>query len=352
MPRIRSLTVLTAALVALAACGEPTTLPTTLEPLEMQEDVAISEAAFDYPATQALGDLGWAIDEALLAAGGLAVRIPAAMVREGPAAPMERHRDRIALMVTEDLAAAIPITLWGKTMVWDPVADYYIVSDLTGAPAGGVRFVLYEAEADSYFPVLPLVARGYADITRESSGNSLIARVAVYSLSDVKVMEYTASVGGTTTVPTFSVAGVAGVGTNRLTFSLDVGVNLLTGNVTTTWRTEIAARGLASRVQLGVGETSVTMGAVMQRSLRKVEMGGTLSIANGGTVTVKVGNRTFASIVIGGGENPTVTITDRNGAPLTAEEEDTLVAIFEWFSAAFDLPDALLAPVYTVLDVE
>ena len=354
MLRSRTLPALAAALFifALSACGEPTALPTTLEPLEMQEDVAISEAAFAYPATQALGDLGWAIDETLLAFGGLAARIPAAIVREGPTTPMERHRERIALLATADEAAAIPITLWGKTLVWDPIADYYDVSDLTGAPPSGVRFVLYEAEADSYFPVLPLVEAGYVDITRESSGGSPMARVAVYSLTDLKVMEYTATTGGTTTVPTFSVEGFAGVGTNRSTFTLTVGVNLLTDNVTTVWRSEIAARGLSTRVQLGVGQSAVTMGGVMQRALRKVEMGGTLSFANGGTLTVKVGNRTFGRVIIGGGQNPSVTVTDNNGAPLTAEEEDTLVAIFAWFSAAFDIPDALLAPVYTVLDVE
>ena len=45
-------------------------------------------------------------------------------------------------------------------------------TDRTGAPANGVRFLLYAVDPVTFQPVEPLVEAGYVDITDLSGGNT------------------------------------------------------------------------------------------------------------------------------------------------------------------------------------
>jgi hypothetical protein len=351
--RLRSAAALLAAALLVTACGEETPLPTTIDPVATQADIDAAEAALEVPEVESLAGLGYAIDDAMIAAGGGAAvaTLPAQVIEEGPVPvhSLDRFRARVIDMSGGETANTIPLLVLGKTFVWNPETDEYeIDADLTGAPANGVRFRLYEVD-EFGLPVEPLVWVGYVDMSRTTEGNSTIGNVGLFTAAGVQVMDYTVTVTGTASVTTFSVDGFVGAGAGQLTFELTTGVSLTTGNVTLTWRTAIPSRGLSTRVQLAIGETSVTIGALMRSGLRKVEIGGTLSDASGGTLNVEVGDRLFAVITLD--ELGTGTIEDENGAPLTAEDEAALWAIFEWFESAFLVPDILLAPLFTILDL-
>lgn len=356
--RFRTTAALTAAVLALAACGESDPLPTTFEPAELEADVLASEAAFSDDATSSLLDLGLYIDNAILSAGGVAITAQAALVMDGAQevsaklVPSLRLAERSRSIVNEEMAAAIPVTMLGKTFEWDVTTDAYVATERTGAPTTGVRFILYavaEVFPGEFAPAEPLVERGHVDIVRETSGSTTIGRLSVVALGGTTVMEYEARVGGTQNAPTFSVDGFAGTGANQLTFELNAGVNLLNGTVTTSWLTEIASRGLRSTVELALGEQTFTLYGLIRRGVRKIEMNGTINFEQGGTLTVRVGNRVYATITFTGS---TYSIVDADGNALSAEQEETLFALLEWFEAAFFIPDALLSPLYTVLDVE
>ncbi len=348
--RLRSLTALMAIAISLGACAESTSLPTTLEPVEMQGDIAAQQAAFDTPATNSFSEMGYEIDNALASIGGVAINLPMQMLRDGAQRPVMRERDRIISMLDDETMApnAIPLSALGKTFVWNATSDVYEVSVRTGAPANGVRFVLYTYDFETFSFAEPLVEVGYVELSRTSN----TATAAVFNGS-TKVVEYTVTVGGTANFPTVSMAGFAGTGANLTNFTLVFGVSASTQNVTTTWRTDMPSRGLTTRVAMAIGETSMTFSAVLRRGVRKVEMTGVFSGFQGeeslgtATLNVKVGDKLFAKLTFGVNG---ATVTDPDGAPLTAEDEETLQRIFEWFESSISAPDVLLAPMFTLLD--
>jgi hypothetical protein len=343
------------ALFSLAACGEETKLPTELDVAAVTEDIELTQAAFENQQTDALGELGFYIDNALVGFGGLPTSM-ASVVAAGPSKPSDPRSVQRMIERAEDVTgsgpmSSIPAAVLGKTLVWNTTTQQYELSNpaIAGAPANGVRFRLYQLDELSGLPAQPLVYVGYADISREGTVNAPAARLAVYTAAGTKVLEYLATVSGAQSVPSFRVEGTAGVGPNAATFSLTVGVNITNQTVTATWRTAIPARALTSRTTLGLSEETFTITGVMQRGLSKVEISGTLSYLSGGQLTVKVGNATFARITTDAEGNTTV--TNPSGGALTPEEEATLEAIFAWFSSTFDWYGALLNPIYTVLDV-
>jgi hypothetical protein len=354
MASFRSRSLLAAALVALAACGEETALPTTLETAAVTEDVELTQAAFENTQTDALADLGYAMDNALLDFGGLPTSM-ASIVAAGPNRASDPRSARRLLARAEELSgaepvSAIPVALLGRTLVWNSTTQQYVLSDIIGAPENAVRFRLYQIDPLTELPASPLVFVGYADLSRSGTVNNPIARLAVYSTNGTELLEYVATVGGTQQAPSFRVDGTAGVGPNAATFSLTVGVNLNNGTVTAVWRTAVPSRGLTSRTTLGIGQNGFTLNGVMQRGLSKVEVVGTLTFNAGGEVTVKVGNRTFATMTISAAGVPSG-FTDADGAPLTPEQAQVLALIFAWFDSTWKWYAALLDPVYTVLDV-
>jgi hypothetical protein len=357
--RLHSSAAIAAFALVLAACGEGTTLPTTVDPVEMEADVAALETGFEAPSTEAFIAVGYDIDAALAEASGSSVqgatlRLPAMLVAEGPIAeaPLRRLRERLIETKTDEISNAIPITLLGKTFVYDTATNKYVVNDtITGAPATGIRFRLYAIDSVGLVAE-PLVQVGHVDLTRTTNGSSVTGRIEVYNIVGTKLLDYSVTVGGTAAFPTFNVSGFAGVGVNQVTFSLTTGFSLVNGAASATWTTSVPARGLMSRVRITIGGTegdpSFTLGGVIRAGLRKVEINGAFD-NEGGELTVKVGDKVFAYITITG---IIPTVTDENGDPLTPEDEETLLRIFHWFETAFDAPDAILAPIFVWLDVD
>lgn len=343
--RFRASAAIAAVAFALSACGDGESLPTTLDTAATNADVSAMQAVFETPQLESFSTVGYQIDMALGGFNGAIVRAPVAMLREGPERPLQVHRERLVEIASAgDDAAAIPVTALGKTYVWSTASSEYVVSARTGAPGNGVRFILYQIDEMEYAPAVPLVEVGYVDITQGSN----TATVAAFTTTNAKVMEYTARIGGTSFAPSLSLKGFAGTGASLINFELGFAVSLSSSTVTTTWRTEMPSRGISSRVQLAMGESSITIGALMRAGNRKVEMGGSIG-ENGGTITVRVGGKVFARININGFDG--VSITNATGGPLTPAEEETLENILAWFEVAFGAPDALLTPIYTVLDI-
>ena len=158
----------------------------------MQADLVAAYDATNAPASVSFGTLGGAISLALADAGG-AVRVA-------------------------DLSV-IPQVALGRTFEFDTIADRYAAGQRTGAPANGVRFVLYAVDPVTEALVFPLVETGYADLTR------------------------------VVTNPTILVAGFARNGIDSLTFTLASTISLANSTIALDWRTALPTRGLTTRVQ-------------------------------------------------------------------------------------------------------
>lgn len=344
--RLRLTATLAALALAASACGEGESLPTTLDVAASDADLAAIETAFETPQVQSFAGLGYLMDGALASTGGAVIRLPLEMLRDGAEQPLAYHKARVTQLMEEGTtASAIPVSALGKTFEWNTTTDQYEPTSRVGAPANGVRFIVYQTDESEYAPLEPLVELGYVDFTRGTN----TATVSLHNVGGTKVMEYTATVSGTQNAPAFSVEGFIGAGANQVTFNLAFGISVLNGTITATWRVEVPARGLSTRVQIAIGESNVTIGALWRAGVRKIEMAGTIG-SSGGTIVVRIGGRVFANITINQFDG--VTITNATGGPLTAEEEATLERIFEFFESAFEAPDVLLAPLYTLLDID
>lgn len=351
--RVRATATLVAATFALTACEPAEKLPTTVDPVEMEADVAGLSDAFESPATDAFVSLGFAIDDAIFGSGAL-LRLPAVMLAEGPTSAAVRFREALITATDDDVASAIPLSALGKTFTYNITTDRYEISGLTGAPANGVRFLLYTTDGDDVV-IEPLVQVGWVDISRSGSAGSLSGRIEIYLVGGTKVMDYTAVIGGTTNFPTVAVSGFAGLGAGRVDFSLNSNVSVITSNLVIIWQTDHLLRGTRSRVQMAISPDDypdVTIGAMLRAGVRKVEIGGTL-VNDGadvltGDLTVEIGDRVFAIVHVGA---ETDTVTDENGSPLTPADEETLLRIYYWFVSALSVPLILLGPLFTVLDI-
>jgi hypothetical protein len=71
-----------------------------------------------------------------------------------------------------------PINFLGRTFVYDAGLEAYVLdASLGGAPANGVRFLLYTLETGGVLPALPLFPIGFVDLIDQSDATSTRIRV-------------------------------------------------------------------------------------------------------------------------------------------------------------------------------
>ena len=354
---VRSLVALAA--ITFAAACESSTGPTgPLDPAALQSDLAAASAAARAPASVSLGALGPMISSALADAGGSfgAAELPSALLKD-PNALVERAELRARMTSGAGGASVIPQVALGKTFEYDTIADRYVAGVRTGAPANGVRFILYAVDPVTDALVLPLVETGYADLSRTVTNQSITARVDVFAGGNapVKVLSYTVMVQGTITNPTVLVAGFARNRSDSLAFTLSSTFSLANSTIAVDWRTAVPTRDLSTRVQQTVtgGEAPqvIVDGLLTGQGGHRIGMTGTIVAQSGGTLLVKVNGNAFATITVDGLDDESPTILGANGQPLTPAEQAMLRQIVEWFEQAFDTFEDLLGPAQRLLDI-
>lgn len=313
-----------AVVLALSSCSDDAQLSTTLDSIGTQFDVAVGQAGFNTTEVRAMGSLASRMDAAFIASGGAALR------------------------VSGTRADLLPLLAWGKTFVWDEATVRYITSDRTGAPSNGSRFIIYSVAGAATRPSIPLVERGYVEITR--AGNT--ATVVVVPTGGTEVMRYSLTTGGTASSPTFLVDGSAGSGSTLTTFDLAVVRSMSNGTATQTWQTATPSRGVATLVQRAEGISSTTIGASMRSGVRKMEIAGALGATGAGALAVKVGGALYGRVLLSGSPSNTRTVSNPLGAPLGAAETTAIASTYGWFASSYDMLDMFLRPLHTVLDLD
>lgn len=356
-PSVRSLVALVA-ITFVAACESSTGPTGPLDPAALQSDLAAANAAVNAPASMSLGALGPMISGALADAGGSfgVAELPPALLKD-PNALVERAELRSRMTSAAGGASVIPQVALGKTFEFDTIADRYVAGVRTGAPANGVRFILYAVDPVTDGLVFPLVETGYAELTRTVTNQSITARVEAFAGGNApaKVLSYTVAVQGTITNPTVLVAGFARNAGDSLAFTLSSTFSLANSTIAVDWRTAVPTRGLSTRVQQTVtgGEVPqvVIDGLLTGQGGHSVGMTGTIVAQSGGTLLVKVDGVAFSTLTLDGLVDETPTILGANGRPLTPAEQSMLRQIVEWFQHAFDMYEDLLAPAQRLLDI-
>jgi hypothetical protein len=236
-------------------------------------------------------------------------------------------------------AAAIPAEYLGVTFTYNAETDQYEASDLTGAPANGVRFLVYATNPISGQIIEPLAEVGYADIVATSSESAATMRIELVS-DDVTYLDYTLGATYNTDGVTVTVSGFVSNGDDRVNYDLDT--HLSDNSLTVDYTLVVPTRG-GFRIDF---EGEVTQSGTTS-TLEARGPHGTVTITGNhagtsGTFEVEVNGELFATISYSQSTEPVITGAD--GQPLSAEELEALQKVFEVFIQAFIFADDLLNP--------
>jgi hypothetical protein len=264
---------------------------------------------------------------------------------------------RAALVAASGTAAAviIPPGLRGKTYEWN--GSQYHVTQRQGAPANGVRFILYALDPGD----APIGTQeiGYADLIDESTGSTDRLHILVVGLNPpVTYADYRITVSATATSGTVTGVGFVTDGTHRLDFNA-VTTETATG-ASVDIRFDVNADDLHVRLKLAITEpTQTTLKVTVDLSLdlgaEVVTVTGSETIDSGastitGAYTVRVNGGIYATVAISS-LPPSVGPPSYTGGPgleLTADDHTALNAIHEAISTLLIRLLDLVAPVFFI----
>jgi hypothetical protein len=339
-----------AALIA-GACSDSTS-PSATDPVAVASDVSGLSTAFT-------AGVGFQSLNAL--AGSFALSAPAAR----PASPAlagvtwGSARDAVLEVMRQFGARApaaplalFPVNVLSRTFVWDTASGghYRIDSTVTGAPAAGVRFMLYYVPSGNTKPTLPLLTVGYVDLTDMSTpqANTLGVKIQQTYAGSATLASYAINGIRTTGSFTLSAAGYLVDTTNhQVVFSLTNTLNT-TDSTLRIGDTLTAASGAQVWMQMtdsGSAQShSLQLNDHYQRSGHTVDVTGTASETPADStvnVAFKFNGTTWAT-VSGPTNNPV--FTDASGQALTLGQEVAIVEILAGFLDIFAHADVVFAP--------
>lgn len=347
----RSVALLAAVCLTLNGCGDSGP-DVPFNPAGTSADIGAVNDAFGTATFADFSALSVGFSAALAGAPLVASSAAAIDIRAKDAAGMRaaalRSAQRLAALLpaaaNQSFSAsstAIPSTIAGKTFEYS--GGGYIATDRTGAPANGVRFILYAVDPGTFLPFEPLQETGYVDITDLSGSSTQAARVQVVS-GGITYIDYTVTVNST--LGRITVTGFVTDGTHQANLNLQTSVTS-SGALILTYNLEVPQRDVSINLSLSAsGTTQETLTFTLNLSMSgpngTVSMSGQFT-ATGGTLTVRTGGTVFATITMTGQTEPV--ITGAGGAPLTDDDLLALQGIFDLTSQAFISFDQMLIPV-------
>lgn len=244
-------------------------------------------------------------------------------------------------------ADLFPPSVQGNTYVLNPqTLQYEVDPTATGAPATGVRFVLYAVDPILSQVVTPLQEIGWVDLIDESTATANSLHI-VAVVGEVTALDYIASAqlggGGAT----FTVDGTISDGTESVDFDLSFGVT--NSSVTVDYLISVVGRNQSIRLEAAgsADQASLTITLTVVNGAETARLTATISagqiegsITHNGTVVV-----TFS----GNEDNPTFVGAD--GAALTEREIRALHDLGELIDEMFDSLEDLLEPAEFVFGV-
>lgn len=331
----------------LAACGGDDDTPFNAQ--GTSDDMAAVSAAFDAPVVQSFNTFGAEMDNAFAAPLlGSSARIVQGAIK-GPR--LRTAGESIARSVRALAGprggvalAVIPAEYLGDTYEFDTGSDSYVLSERTGAPANGVRFIVYAVNAITGVPVEPLQEVGYADVLDESTATSDALRVMLVS-DGTTYLNYgvTATVGETEYRATID--GFVTNGTTQVDFDLDnVATDAAGGSLTLDYELDVPSRDISLDYLLAL-TNALDDGSVdlsLQGPNGSVGIVGALTSGDG-ILTARTNGSDFAVMDVVDGEVEEITKPD--GSALTTQEYGAVFAIWALVLKGFDIFEDLVDPV-------
>ena len=257
-----------------------------------------------------------------------------------------------ARTTTSVALAVLPAEVLGKTFEYNSSTAQYEATERTGAPANGVRFILYAINPVTEVPVEPLAEAGYADVLDESTATANALRLQLVS-GGTTYLSYGVTGSATATGGTVVVDGFATDGTTLVNFDLNnTFSDAANGTLGVDYRLDVPARDLNLVYLIDVTQVStpaavVNVDASVSGPHGDVSIEGSLAAA-GGQLTANVNGAAFAVVTLD--ENSQVAgITKPDGSALTAAEYGALAAIWGAVLKGIDAFEDLLDPIDNLL---
>lgn len=221
--------------------------------------------------------------------------------------------------------ALFPSDALGKTYVWDPTRGAYVQSTLTGAPANGVRFLLYVIDPATETPALPLRELGYLDLTDRSSGHADTLGVVV-ALGTATVADYVIAGSSSLSSFTLTAAGylVGADGKGRVDFSLSDEVGDFQTGAVVIGDHVSAANGFTVDLAVSGAPPTLQIDYTVAQGRNSIELVGTAG-GGGTSADVKYNGVKVATLTR---TTDGLTFTGVNGHKLSQEETTALGTIF------------------------
>lgn len=326
-----------------AGCGDhgPTSPASLSNPTRAAAQIERLDTVFWSPAYQSYS---LALNFTPLAAGPVGrmnalLRAGPRLGRPGAAAQL---RPELQLWSAASSEVVIPPEIRGKTFEWNQAGWGYVQTTRPGAPANGVRFILY-ALNDFGEPSQPLQEIGHADLIDQSASATDRVRVIVV-LGGIPYVDYVATCMPSAAGATATVKGSITDGTHSLDVNgtLALAQNQLVADIAY----DVNAEDLHARLKLDLAFSptfTLTLDFRVQLGAELVTVSGTDRETEGGesgSLTVRVNEGQFAIITITGGEAS----YQRAVGKLTADERAVLDALVRSIGDIFTSFTDLLEP--------
>lgn len=268
---------------------------------------------------------------------------------------------RVAANVANDLLALSPQAVagvpvfgqekLGTTLVYDATLRRYVASSRAGAPANGVRFILYAVNPVTREPLVETEI-GHADLLDEGRArpSGIGLRLVIVS-GTVTYLDYAVVIDGTPTTGRLAVDGMLTDGVTRANFEIDAEGSAAEDGGTLAVDFEFDVPSRAFRLTAKVrGEASPTT-HTEEIELVVRSQGTTIRYDVAGDrdtidATIYVNGRIFATAT---GDRSHPDVRGAGGRALTEEEVQALRGILHLADGAFLLFANLLRPVGVIL---
>lgn len=347
MRMLRSMTAAALAAALLAGCGDDDD-PSDFDPAGMSSDIESIGAVLEDDVAGAY--LNLVDDMSIAISGGGAVLRGSALSIRVAAQPRPAAATVGALFgpIGEELSASrasrglsavrIPNELLGTTFEWNTETGEYEASAAAGAPANGVRFILYAVNPVTGEIALPLNEVGHVDLVDGSTATTEALRVQVVSGSTTYI-DYGVALTPSETTDLVVVDGFITDGDERLNF--DLRTTFGAGTFALDYELELEDRDLILDYTVDVSTTTVDLAFVVRSP------NGEIAFTGGGNETVEtyvfeVNGEEFATLTFDG-DVPTWVSAD--GDPLTAGEQEVLEMSYDVTFTGFAIALLLMTPV-------
>ena len=258
---------------------------------------------------------------------------------------------------TEDI---FPPDVDGKTFEYDVDANMYVQTTRAGAPATGVRFILYAIDPLTQLPAEPLNEVGYVDLADESGALPKIHVTVVGGA--VTYVDYTVSLASVTQSSArietsgYITNGASSPDSLRFTGSVSVNASASSAQVTQDVSFDVNSHDAHMRLYERVTFTQTSINLRIYFSFRHgaelVTLDGNFDIDEGadGTITVKVDGGKFATCTVA--TTPTsysLTCEGADADGLNADEVAALDAIGDALATIENVFAGVLNPGVNIL---